>query len=200
MPGDRSQSRLTEAEVAEYLAMEAAGGAVPDGLAALIYRSSEGNPLFMVAALDHLRERGLIAVENGTWQIKAPLETIELQAPESLRQLIELQIEGLSEEEQRALEAASVTGVSFTAHADTLDAPGDREKFENLCDELSRAGNTWCAGRDRSRAPTGPYPSATSLHTPYIGRSSIAGRRQGAGQSRSGSASLASLGALPRHD
>ena len=130
---------LTEAEVAEYLAMEAAGGAVPDGLAALIYLHSEGNPLFMVAALDHLRERGLIAVENGTWQIKAPLETIELQAPESLRQLIELQIEGLSEEEQRALEAASVTGVSFTAHADTLDAPGDREKFKNLCDELAPA-------------------------------------------------------------
>jgi predicted ATPase len=100
---------LTEAEVAEYLAMEAAAGAVPEGLAALIYRHSEGNPLFMVAALDHVRERGLIAVENGTWQIKVPLETIELQAPECLRQLIELQIERLSEEEQRALEAASIT-------------------------------------------------------------------------------------------
>jgi predicted ATPase len=129
---------LTEAEVAEYLAMEAAAGAVPEGLAALIYRHSEGNPLFMVAALDHVRERGLIAVENGTWQIKVPLETIELQAPESLRQLIELQIERLSEAEQRALEAASITGVSFTAHADKLDAPGDQEKFENLCEELSR--------------------------------------------------------------
>jgi predicted ATPase len=88
--------------------------------------------------LDHVRERGLIAVENGTWQIRVPLETIELQAPESLRQLIELQIERLSEAEQRALEAASITGVSFTAHADKLDAPGDREKFENLCEELSR--------------------------------------------------------------
>ena len=128
---------LTEAEVAEYLAMEAAGGAVPEGLAALIYRHSEGNPLFMVAALDHMRERGLVAVENGTWQIRVPLERIELQAPESLRQLIELQIEGLSEEEQRALEVASITGVSFT-HADTLGAPGGQEKFENLCDKLSR--------------------------------------------------------------
>ena len=120
--------------MAEYLA--AAAGAVPEGLAALIYRHSEGNPLFMVATLDHLRERGLIAVENGTWQIKAPLETIELHAPESLRQLIELQIEKLSEEEQRALEVASVTGISFTAHAE--GAPGEREKFENLCEKLSR--------------------------------------------------------------
>ena len=92
----------------------------------------------MVAALDHMRDRGLIAVENGTWQIKVPLETIDLQAPESLRQLIELQIERLSEEEQRALEVASVTGVSFTAHADALSTTWSQEKFENLCDELSR--------------------------------------------------------------
>ena len=85
-----------------------------------------------------MRDRGLIAVENGAWQIKAPLETIDLQAPESLRQLIELQIERLSAEEQRALEVASLTGVSFTAHADALTTTLDQEKFENLCEELSR--------------------------------------------------------------
>ena len=62
----------------------------------------------------------------------------ELQAPESLRQLIELQIERLSEEEQRALELASITGVKFTAHADKLYAPGDQEKLENLLEKLSR--------------------------------------------------------------
>ena len=129
---------LAEAQVAEYLAIESPGLAVPEGLAALIYRHSEGNPLFMVAALDHMRDRGLIAVENGSWQIKAPLETIDLQAPESLRQLIELQIERLSVEEQRALEVASLTGVSFTAHADDLTATLDQERFENLCEELSR--------------------------------------------------------------
>ncbi len=132
---------LTEAEVAEYLAIESPGGAVPEGLAALIYRHSEGNPLFMVAALDHMRDRGLIAVENGAWQIKAPLEMVDLQAPESLRQLVELQIEKLSAEEQRALEVASLTGVSFTAHAEALTTTLDQEKFENLCEELSRRQN-----------------------------------------------------------
>ena len=129
---------LTKAEVAEYLGFDSPGAAVPESLTALIYRHSEGNPLFMVAVLDHVRERGLIAVENGTWQVKVHLETIELQAPESLRHLIELQIEELSEEEQRALEVASVTGVSFTAHAEALGTPGDQEKFENLWETLSR--------------------------------------------------------------
>jgi DNA-binding winged helix-turn-helix (wHTH) protein/tetratricopeptide (TPR) repeat protein len=99
---------LGEAQVAEYLAMESAGRAVPEGLAGLIYRHTEGNPLFMVAALDHMRGRGRIALENGVWQIKVPLQQIELEAPESLRQMIELQIERLSLEEQRVLEVASV--------------------------------------------------------------------------------------------
>jgi predicted ATPase len=130
---------LTEAEVAEYLAIEMAGArVVPEGVAALIYRYSEGNPLFMVAALDHLRQRELIAVENGTWQFKVPLESIHLEAPESLRQMIELQIERLSAEEQRVLEIASVSGVSFTANVNALGTTVDREKFESVCEDLSR--------------------------------------------------------------
>jgi predicted ATPase len=39
--------------------------AVPEGLAGLIYRHSEGNPLFMVAVLEHMRERKLLTQENG---------------------------------------------------------------------------------------------------------------------------------------
>ena len=135
----------------------------------------------MVATLDHLRERGLIAVENGTWQIKVPLETIDLQAPESLRQLIELQIERLSEEEQRALEVASITGVSFTAYAEALRDLGTRRSLKTFA-KSCRAGNTWCAGRDRISSRTAPFPSATSLHTHCTGRSSIAGSARATGE------------------
>ena len=65
---------LTEAEVDEYLAVESPDVAVPLGLAALIYRHSAGNPLFMVSILDHLRERGLVVVANGAWLIKTPID------------------------------------------------------------------------------------------------------------------------------
>jgi hypothetical protein len=82
----------------------------------------------------YVRDHGLIAVENEARQIKAPLKTIDLQAPESLRQLIELQIEMLSAEELRALELTSLTGVSFRAHADALTTSLDREEAENLCE------------------------------------------------------------------
>jgi predicted ATPase len=129
---------LAESEVAEYLAIESAGLAAPEALTGLIYRHTEGNPLFMVAALDHMRDRGLIAVENGTWQIKVPLERIDLEAPESLRQMIELQIERLSEEEQRALEIGSATGALFTSAVRATAANTDADSFEKLCEGLSR--------------------------------------------------------------
>jgi predicted ATPase len=129
---------LTEGEVAEYLAIETPGVALPQGLPALIHRHSEGNPLFMVSILDDLRDRGMIAIENGTWQIKVPLESIHLEAPESLRQMIELQIETLSSDEQRVLELASVTGMSFTANANVLGTTVDQEKLESTCEDLAR--------------------------------------------------------------
>jgi predicted ATPase len=126
---------LTEADVAEFLAIEAA---VPEGLATLMHRHSGGNPLFLAAAVAQMREQGLIAVENGSWQMKVPQERIRLEAPESLRQMIELQIETLSAEEQRALEAASVNGISFTTNDHGPGANVDQEKFVEVCEDLSR--------------------------------------------------------------
>jgi len=169
---------LTEAEVGEYLANEGPAAAVPDGLAALVYRHSEGNPLFMVAVLEHMRERALIAIENRKWQIKVPLESIHLEAPESLRQMIELQIEKLSAEEQRALEAASVTGVSFTAKANALTEV-DQENFESLCEDLSRRQHMVRRTRSR-RFPDGTisqcYEFAHALYREVFYRRQAPGR------------------------
>ena len=130
---------LTEAEVAEYLALRSEGFAVPEGLAGLIYRHSEGNPLFMVAALNHMCARGLIALENGSWHLRVPLEKIDVQAPETLRQMIELRIERLSAEEQRVLEVMSLLrkfSLSVTVGAAVANI--EPETFEYLLEGLVR--------------------------------------------------------------
>jgi len=64
---------LSEAEVEEYLAVQSPGGGPPDGrpppgLSALVHRHSEGNPLFMVAALEHMAKRNLLTRVGGRWQ------------------------------------------------------------------------------------------------------------------------------------
>jgi len=129
---------LREIEIAAYLAAQSPDGSVPNGLATLLYRRSEGNPLFMVAALEHMSQRGYVSQEDGTWKLHVAIEAIDLEVPESLRQMIELQIERLSEEEHQALEAATVTGVFFSAAVSASAANMDSLSFENLCEGLAR--------------------------------------------------------------
>jgi hypothetical protein len=104
---------FTQPEVAEFLTADSSRSDLPEGLAELVHRHTEGNPLFIVASVEHLTRRGFISREKGIWQIRVPLEEIDLGVPETLRQLIEAQIERLSAEEQRSLEAASVLGANL---------------------------------------------------------------------------------------
>jgi predicted ATPase len=130
-------TRLSETEVEEYLAGRSPSSPPPEGLSALVHRHCDGNPLFMVAALEHMRKRGLLINAHGRWQLQMPLAQIELEVPDDLRHMIEAQLERLSAQEQSALELASVAGVSFSPSllgvADT-DAHG----LEDLYEELSR--------------------------------------------------------------
>src|SRR6266851_1002916 len=131
---------LNEAQVVDYLVAEQPESPLPDGLAALVYQHSEGNPLFVVAALDHLIGRGFIARGKESWQLRRPLNEIEVAVPETLREMIEVQIERLSPEEQQVLEVASLTqdrAFSVIARAAAaMDA--DPGHFEKVCERLSR--------------------------------------------------------------
>ena len=133
---------LSEAEVAQYLTAGSSEGSPPEGLAALIHRHCGGNPLFMVAALDHLKQRGLISTERGCWQLKVPLHEIKLGVPENLRQMIEAQLERLSDEEQRALEVASVAGAAFSASTGAAALNTSEEDLEVLYETLARRQRT----------------------------------------------------------
>jgi predicted ATPase len=128
---------LSKAEVAEYLSGESREN-LPQGFAEFIYQRSEGNPLFMIAALNHMTEHGSIAREGGSWRLKVRLQEIELEVPETLREMIEAQISHLTTEEQRVLEAASVAGVMFAANAVTAALQQDSEFVEEILAKLSR--------------------------------------------------------------
>ena len=129
---------LTEQAVVQYLSSDSTGTPAPAGLARLVYQRSEGNPLFIVAALDNMTRTGLISHEEGAVQLRVKLEEVDVGVPETLGKMIEAQIERLSAEEQRVLEVASVAGVSFspTIAAAAIDVPP--EHFEEICDRLSR--------------------------------------------------------------
>jgi DNA-binding winged helix-turn-helix (wHTH) protein len=82
--------RLEEPLIAEYLATEFSEGNLPAGLATVIHRHSGGNALFMVAIVQDMLKRGLIARDNdGGWSLTTPLETIAPSVPETLQQMLE---------------------------------------------------------------------------------------------------------------
>ena len=68
---------LGEEHVVEYLLAKAPASPLPEGLAELIYRHSEGNPLFMTAVLDHLTGRQLIARNDHGWELGVALHDID---------------------------------------------------------------------------------------------------------------------------
>ena len=138
-------SPLAKADVAEYLGARSLGGSLRNGFAELIHGHSEGNPLFMVAALDDMTQRGLISREKGTWHVRVPLEEIVLEVPETLRQMIEAQIEHLSTEEQRILEFASVLGPVFSAAIVAMVMNVDGEAVAALFKRLSHRPRIVCA-------------------------------------------------------
>jgi predicted ATPase len=129
---------LTEADVAAYLAARFPQSGLADSLARVIYSHTEGNPLFMVSAVDDMLARGLISARNGCWELTVPTGNIDLGVPESLQQIVEKQIDRLSDLEREVLEAASTAGMQFSAWVVSAGLGADAALVEDCCESLAR--------------------------------------------------------------
>jgi len=173
---------LTENEITTYLS-GVPGAAPPEGLAGLIHRHTEGNPLFMVTLLEHLCQRGLLAKLQGRWQLHARLDTIEFEVPETLREMIDARVGRLSADEQALLEVASIIGVEFRPRwcADALG--GDPERTEELCRALAerhcilRRSENDCAGQSPDEQSR--YEFVHAMYREVLYRRQSAARRTG---------------------
>ena len=138
--------RLTERDVAGYLAAEFPGE-IPAGLAKLMYSHSEGNPLFMTAIVSDLVKSGLLIQEQESWRLTVPLAQIVLDVPETLQQMLEIQIERLSESEQRVLKSASIAGRRFSAWSLAAMLDTGIAEMEDICDRFAQRQQFLRSGR-----------------------------------------------------
>jgi TolB-like protein/Tfp pilus assembly protein PilF len=129
---------LTEAEIAEYLALEFPGHRFPAEFPKLIHAKTEGNPLFMADLVRYLRDRGVIAQSSGAWLLEQTLPDIEHELPESVRGMIERKIGQLSEEDRKLLTAASVQGYEFDSAVVAQVLNLDADEVEERLDKLER--------------------------------------------------------------
>jgi predicted ATPase/DNA-binding winged helix-turn-helix (wHTH) protein len=137
---------LARRAVSELLSRELKQKELPPGLAGFVHQRSEGNPLFVIAILEHLTaQRFLVREGTGStaqWEQRVPLQQIEEETeasvPDGLAQMIELEIERLGKQEQRLLEAGSLISVAFPAWAVAAALGEDAAEIEEACDELAR--------------------------------------------------------------
>jgi DNA-binding winged helix-turn-helix (wHTH) protein/tetratricopeptide (TPR) repeat protein len=157
-------SGLPAADVEQYAAARFAGAELPVELVTLLVQRSEGSPFFMTALVQHLIDRGLVVKNGPRWELGEPIESLQAATPDGLRALIEPRLDRLPPDELRVLEAASVAGPEFAAHALVATArPGsglhDVERVEQVCDGLVRQGEilsdrgegTWPNGETSAR-------------------------------------------------
>jgi DNA-binding winged helix-turn-helix (wHTH) protein/predicted ATPase len=129
---------LPETAVTAYLTTRFPDARLPAGLARLVHQRTEGNPLFMVTVVEDWVRRGWLVPADGGWTLRVERAAVASTVPESLRQMLEQQLERLSPMDQRVLEVGSVAGATFSAAAVAAGLAHEVVDVEDWCAGLAR--------------------------------------------------------------
>jgi len=140
---------LTRAAIRSLLASRLQQEDLPPELDSFIHQRSGGNPLFANALLDHMIGERSIALKETKWHQITPISNLEITVPQELARLIELEIDRLSPQEQRLLEAGSLMNIAFPVWAAAAALKESSDTIEELCEDLEhRTGLVRRAGHD----------------------------------------------------
>jgi predicted ATPase/DNA-binding winged helix-turn-helix (wHTH) protein len=171
---------LSEAAVTAYLAQSLGGTPLPAGLVPFLHRHTHGNPLFLRAVVEELRAQHLLEEADGRWHVQGTWETLTGIVPESLRQLIEQQLERCTPDEQVLLEAASVAGSPFTTAAIAAGVAQPEDRVDRQCALWARQGRFVHAGETETwpdGTVTARYRFVHALYREVVYRRVAAGQR-----------------------
>ena len=141
--GEASEIALDDLDAAaagEYLIRRFPGHRFPVELADLLSARADGNPLFMVTLVDHLVACGAIPGRQGHAEAIRGVRDALLAVPETVRMLIDSQLERLPRRDRELLEGASLVGLEFSAAAAAAGANRSITDAERSCEVLGEAG------------------------------------------------------------
>ena len=104
----------------------------------LLHRLTNGNPLFLLTAIDHLVRKGLIRESGDGWHVEAPLDALEAAVPASLVGTVVRELDELAPDERQAIDAAAVVGVEFSLWLAAHAADVDEIALEPVLEVLAR--------------------------------------------------------------
>ncbi len=132
---------ISSTAVDEYLAKRLGSGTPAigaDRAGAFVHRWTEGNPLFMVSIVDQLIARGALRKGPRGWILEK--QPLALEAPTTVRRLIEEELDRVNADHRDILEAASVAGMEFSAASVAAATSASTETVEAYCEQLCRSG------------------------------------------------------------
>ena len=135
---------LSPTAVAAYLVQRFGGKPLPQDLCGIIHQRTDGNPLFMVSLVDEMVQQGVLDENPHDWEIVGGGKAEVVGVPENLRHLIEQRLERLEPDDQRLLEAASMTGVECSAAAIATATNRDIGEVEERCAIFARCWSGRC--------------------------------------------------------
>jgi len=130
--------RIATDEIRRLVDMQFPDHEFSPALIATIDHITAGKPLFVVSFLDDLVGRRMLEQRAGRWQLAVSIDEVAAHRPDSVRQLIDLQLDRLAPEEQRVLEAASVIGIEFPTALVAAALETSLERIDEVCDGLAR--------------------------------------------------------------
>jgi predicted ATPase len=135
---------LSPQAVAAYVARRRGTPAGHEAVVAVVYRRTEGHPLFMVQMVDYLEQQDVLRAP-----VQAVERTLDEGAPQGLKQLLDVQLERLTAAEQQVLEVGSIVGVEFVGASVAAGVLTTPDAIEAVCDRLARQGQFWRTGGSR---------------------------------------------------
>jgi class 3 adenylate cyclase/tetratricopeptide (TPR) repeat protein len=109
---------------------------LPEELRSQILDRAEGVPLYAVETVRMLLDRGLLVQDGAVFRPTGPVETLEV--PETLHALVAARLDGLTVDERRLVQSASVIGKTFTKQGVHALTGLDDEELERLLGALVR--------------------------------------------------------------
>ena len=109
---------------------------IPEGVASLIYRRAEGQPLFAEELALALRDQGTLEVRERTCRLRSDVKSLaHLRVPDTVNGVVTSRIDQLTPQQQLTLKVASVLGRRFSL-TDVTNIHPLGESAENLEDQI----------------------------------------------------------------
>lgn len=154
-------------DVERYLEQRFPGASFAAALARALHQYTDGNPLFMVATIDHLVSRGMILETSPGWTLTFVPGRDPLPLPEAARQVIGLQLDSLTPADRRLIEAASAVGSVFAVPVLAAALGASEDETESRCEELARGHHVLRGAASQATAAVGTMRQYAFTHELY---------------------------------